>query len=96
MLATKMRSLSGDPALAQHLVELDVPAEGMLWTLSAPSGSGGAHLLILDVEGTLELNHGPSTWTQRAGEYVWLSLREPVRFRPTGKGRGVEIGRAHV
>lgn len=91
MLATKMRSLSGDPALAQHLVELDVPAEGMLWTLSAPSGSGGAHLLILDVEGTLELNHGPSTWTQRAGEYVWLSLREPVRFRPTGKGRGVAL-----
>jgi AraC-like DNA-binding protein len=72
-------------------VELDVPAEGMRWTVPEAAGVGGAHLLILDVEGTLELTHGSMAWTQRAGEYVWLSLIDSVRFRLIGKGRGVAL-----
>jgi AraC-like DNA-binding protein len=72
-------------------VELDVPAEGMRWTVPEAAGVGGAHLLILDVEGTLELTHGSMAWSQRADEYVWLSLIDSVRFRLIGKGRGVAL-----
>ena len=91
MLPPDARTLSGEAASPQRLVELRLPAAGL--TLPAPATPDPAeapHLLLLAPRTRVACFHAGLAWHIEAGHYAWLTPTAPLTLRP-GAFRGVDL-----
>lgn len=70
MFPPDSRTLSGEVASPQHLVELRLPANGLV--LSRAEASPSDHLLLLSLQGRVSCFHASLAWQIDAGQFAWL------------------------
>lgn len=93
MFPPDARTLSGDAASPQRLVDLHLPAAGL--TLDTrPAGAGTSadrpHLLLLAPRTRVACFHSGLAWHLEADHYAWLSPTAPLTLRP-GALRGGDL-----
>lgn len=88
MIPPDARTLSGEVASPQHLVELRLTADDRV--LPPPASATPEHLLFLGVRGRVVCAHAGETWLVDAHRFAWLAPIAPVTLRAS-EARPVEL-----
>jgi AraC-like DNA-binding protein len=80
MFPPDARTLSGDVASPQHLVELRLPAGGLVLPRTDSAETG--HLLLLGLHGRVACFHDDLAWHLEGGQFVWLAPLTHTNLRP--------------
>lgn len=80
MLPPDSRTLSGEVASPQHLVEIRLPADGFV---ASPVAEGPPEqLLCLCLQGRVSCFHAQLAWQLDARQFAWLAPVSPLTLRP--------------
>ncbi len=94
MFPPDARLLSGDSASPRRLVDLHLPAAGVVLPASipnhAPERDEVSHLLLLAPRARVACFHDGLAWHLEAGHYAWLAPIGPLTLRPASL-RGVDL-----
>jgi len=80
MFPPDARTLSGDVASPQHLVELRLPGEGI--TLPRTDTEHAGQLLLLGLQGRVACFHADLAWHIEGDQFAWLAPLAPTTLRP--------------
>lgn len=80
MFPPDTRTLSGEGASPQHLVELRLPSDGVV--LPHAPGAAPGHWLLLCLQGSASCFHAELAWRLEANHFAWLAPVSAVTLRP--------------
>lgn len=79
MFPPDARTLSGEVASPQHLVELRLPADGLV--LPRTETSSSEHWLLLCLQGRVACFHADLAWHLESQHHAWITPLGPVTLR---------------